>query len=97
MKQFKDYYEVLGVHPQAPARAVEEAYWELAHQYHARRSRAAAKRLRLLNEAYEVLANPQRRLAYDRMWRQVNGREEPARRRLFSRLAGWLFRIPDRA
>lgn len=97
MKQFRDYYEVLGIHPQAPARAVEEAYWELAHQYHARRSRAAAKRLRVLNEAYEVLADPQRRRAYDRLWRQVNGCDQPVRRRLLARLTGWLLRTPNRA
>lgn len=91
MRTFKDYYEILGVSPLAPARAIEEAYWELAHLFHARTSRAAVKRLRLLNEAYEVLANPTRRRSYDRQWNRENGLvEAPPEPGLWSRVGGWL-------
>jgi curved DNA-binding protein CbpA len=52
-----DYYALLGVPRGAQFRQISEAYWRLA----------AEKRdqLPLLNEAYEVLSHPQRRLVYD--------------------------------
>lgn len=52
-----DYYALLGVPRDACFRQISEAYWRLA----------AEKRdqLPLLNEAYEVLSHPQRRLVYD--------------------------------
>ncbi len=92
MRVYKDYYDILGVSPLAPARAIEEAYWELAHLFHARRSRAAMKRRKMLNEAYEVLANPNRRRTYDRQWNRANGLvERPPEPGLWARLGGWLF------
>lgn len=93
----KDYYEILAISPQASARAVEEAYWELAHVYHGRRTRAAAKRLRQLNEAYEVLATPHRRHAYDRQREHLNGahsEDEAPSPGMLARLGGWLLGRP---
>ncbi len=65
MGKFKDYYMVLGVPPRAHARAIEERYWEQAHQLHGEPTRRAVKRLRLINEAYETLGSPHRRERYD--------------------------------
>ncbi len=55
--QLPDYYAVLGVPGGASAREIGTAYWRLA----------AEKRdqLPLLNQAYEVLSNADRRFAYD--------------------------------
>jgi curved DNA-binding protein CbpA len=62
-----DYYALLGVPQDAAFRQISDAYWRLA----------AEKRdqLPLLNEAYEVLSHPQRRLAYDE---QYDGPAQPA-------------------
>ena len=54
-----DYYERLGLTPQATFREIEEAYWRLAKDRHARDDIA------FLNEAYEVLSHKDRRTTYD--------------------------------
>jgi DnaJ-class molecular chaperone len=69
----KDYYQVLGVKETASARAIERAYWSMARACHKKsgRSRSAKRRLLTLNEAYENLASPAKRKAYDRQRRQL--------------------------
>ena len=64
----KDYYRVLGVQETATGKAIERAYWNLARTYHKKsaRNKTAKRRLVTLNEAYENLASPDRRNAYDR-------------------------------
>ena len=68
----KDYYQVLGVKETASARAIERAYWNMARACHKKsaRSKSAKRRLLTLNEAYENLASPAKRKAYDRQRRQ---------------------------
>ncbi len=66
MARVKDYYNVLGCPPRAHARVIEERYWEQAHELHAEPTKKAAKRLSLINEAYEILGSPHKREAYDR-------------------------------
>ena len=51
-----DYFDVLGLRRDATYREIEAAYWRLAHE---RRDQ-----LPLLNEAWEVLGNPERRDVY---------------------------------
>jgi curved DNA-binding protein CbpA len=64
----RDYYRLLKVCPHDDRRAIDEAYWDLAHVYHERLrdSPTAARRLQILNEAYETLGIPDRRRAYNR-------------------------------
>ncbi len=68
MPKVKDYYDVLGVPRRAHVRAVEESYWEQAHELKKVPTRKAAKRLSALNEAYEILGTPHKRLRYDQQW-----------------------------
>ncbi len=63
-KMFQDYYAVLDLPPNVAFPAIESAYWKKAF-------RAAAHELDLLNEAYEVLGNPDKREDYDAA-RQLN-------------------------
>lgn len=67
--QFKDYYEVLGVPRDAPAEAVKKAYRQLARKYHPDVNKApeAEARMKDVNEAYAVLSDPERRVAFDQL------------------------------
>lgn len=63
-----DYYAILQVHPEADKEVIDAAYRRLAAKYHPDVSASpdAAERMKQLNEAYEVLSDPARRMAYDR-------------------------------
>ena len=64
----RDYYEVLGVSRDAGDGDIKKAYRRLAMKYHPDRNPdddTATERFREASEAYEVLADPQKRQAYD--------------------------------
>lgn len=71
--KFKDYYEVLGVPRDAAGKAIKDAYRRLARQYHPDLQTAPAKKkvseekFKEINEAYEVLGDPEKRKKYDRL------------------------------
>ncbi|HEU65042.1 MAG TPA: J domain-containing protein [Chloroflexi bacterium] len=63
-----DYYEVLGITPNASARKIREAYHRLAFLYHPDRnqeSEEANTKMQELNEAYAILSDPTKRREYD--------------------------------
>ncbi len=64
----RDYYDILGVSRSASEAEIKRAYRRLAMQYHPDRNpgdKAAEARFKEINEAYEVLRDPQKRAAYD--------------------------------
>jgi curved DNA-binding protein len=67
--QFKDYYEVLGVKPDAKDAEIKSAYRRLARKYHPDVSKesGAEEKFKAVNEAYEALKEPSRRKAYDQL------------------------------
>jgi curved DNA-binding protein len=69
--EFRDYYQTLGVARDAPADEVKKAYRKLARKYHPDVSKEsdAEKRMKEVNEAYEVLSDPEKRAAYDQLGR----------------------------
>jgi curved DNA-binding protein CbpA len=68
MQSDKDYYEVLGVAPDASAEEIRKAYHQLAFRYHPDRHQAseeAHKKMQEVNEAYAILSDPIKRREYD--------------------------------
>lgn len=66
--QYKDYYEILGVPRDASEEEIKKAFRRLARQYHpdvAKDKKAAEEKFKEINEAYEVLSNPETRRKYD--------------------------------
>jgi len=61
----KDYYEILGVSKEASIDEIKRAYRRLAHQYHPDKPGGDEEKFKEINEAYEVLSDPQKRATYD--------------------------------
>ncbi len=74
--QFKDYYEVLGVPRTASADEIRKEFRKLARRYHpdvAKDKKTAEDKFKEVNEAYEVLSDPEKRKKYDQLganWKQ---------------------------
>ncbi len=67
--QFKDYYQTLGVDRTASQDDIKRAYRKLARKYHpdVSKEKDAEARFKEVGEAYEVLQDPEKRVAYDRL------------------------------
>ncbi len=67
--EFKDYYKTLGVQKSATAADIKKAYRKLARQHHPdiNPSADASKKFKELNEANEVLSDPEKRKRYDEL------------------------------
>ncbi|OGV57066.1 MAG: hypothetical protein A2X49_06985 [Lentisphaerae bacterium GWF2_52_8] len=76
--KFRDYYETLGVSRNASEDDIKKAFRKLARKYHpdVNKTPEAESRFKELNEAYEVLSDPERRKKYNALganWK--NGQE----------------------
>lgn len=67
--RYKDYYATMGVERTASADDIKRAYRKLARKYHPDVSKEprAEERFKEIGEAYEVLRDPEKRAAYDRL------------------------------
>lgn len=65
--EFKDYYDILGVKPDASEAEIKAAYRKLARKYHPDRNKEsdAEERFKAVNEAHEVLKDKHKRASYD--------------------------------
>jgi len=63
----RDYYDVLGINRNASLEEIKKAYRKLALEWHPDRNKSpqAEERFKEINEAYEVLSDPEKRAAYD--------------------------------
>lgn len=73
--KYKDYYEILGVSRNETQANIKSAYRKLARKYHpdVNKEKGAAEKFKDINEAYEVLGDPDKRARYDQLgsnWQQ---------------------------
>jgi len=63
----RDFYEVLGVSKTASDQEIKAAYRKMALQWHPDRNKSAeaTEKFKEINEAYEILANSEKKTAYD--------------------------------
>jgi DnaJ-class molecular chaperone len=92
---FKDYYKVLGIDREASADTIKSAYRKLARKYHPDMNpgdKKAEERFKEINEANEVLGDPEKRKKYDELgsnWEQILREQEFARKQGASRSRGF--------
>ncbi len=67
--EFKDYYDILGVKPDASETEIKAAYRKLARKYHPDKNKdaGAEEKFKAANEAQEVLMDAEKRRAYDQL------------------------------
>ena len=82
---YKDYYEILGVSPTAEKKVIQQTFRKLARKYHPDLNpgnKESEEKFKIINEAYQVLSDADKRKKYDELraqyqkWQQAGGRQQ---------------------
>ena len=82
---YKDYYGILGVPPDADRKVIQRTFRQLARKHHPDvnpGNKEAEEKFKTINEAYEVLSDAEERKKYDELrvqyqqWQQTSGRQQ---------------------
>ena len=82
---FKDYYNTLGIPPESDAKAIRQAFRQLARKVHPDvnpGNKDAEEKFKTINEAYQVLSDVEQRKKYDQLrtqylqWQQTGGPQQ---------------------
>ncbi len=78
-EKFINYYELLGIDPRAGPEKVRQAYLNKVKEWHPDknpdRAEEAEEKTKILNQAYHILGDAERRKNYDRMLRFTRGKD----------------------
>ena len=83
--EFKDYYQILGVAPNAEKKVIQQTFRQLARKVHPDvnpGNKNAEEQFKTINEAYQVLSDAKQRKKYDELraqyqqWQQAGGHHE---------------------
>ena len=76
---FINYYKLLGIDPKADRQTVKQAYLAKIKEWHPDknpdRADEAEEKTKVLNQAYQILRDPEQRKNYDRMLRYTEGKD----------------------
>jgi curved DNA-binding protein CbpA len=76
---FVDYYDLLGIDPKAGAEEIKQAYLDKVKAWHPDKNpdriAEAEEKTKILNQAYHILGDAERRKNYDRMLRFTRGKD----------------------
>ena len=80
--EFQDYYKILGLPKDASQKEIQRAYRKLARKYHpdVNKGKTAEDKFKRINEANEVLKDPEKRKLYDtygKNWQQAGSQPPP--------------------
>jgi curved DNA-binding protein len=82
---YKEYYEILGVSPNADKKVIQQTFRKLARKYHPDvnpGNKEAEEKFKTINEAYQVLSDAKQRKKYDELraqyqqWQQAGGQTD---------------------
>jgi curved DNA-binding protein len=82
---FKDYYEILGVPPNADKKVIQQTFRQLARKHHPDvnpGNKEAEEKFKTINEAYQVLSDVKQRKKYDELraqyqqWQKTGGQQQ---------------------
>ncbi len=78
-KELVNYYDLLGIDPKAESQEIKQAYLNQVKRWHPDknpdRTVEAEEKTKVLNQAYHILGDPERRKNYDRMLRFTKGKD----------------------
>jgi curved DNA-binding protein CbpA len=78
-KKFINYYDLLGIDPTAGAEEIKRAYLDKVKAWHPDKNpdriKEAEEKTKILNQAYHILGDDERRKNYDRMLRFTRGKD----------------------
>lgn len=84
MEEFKDYYQILGIEPNATEKEIKKARQRLARLYHCdahpewseEEKRRGTEKMAEINGICEILLNSEKRKSYDRMYQRERARRK---------------------